>query len=78
MIDKIITLKNDEKYFIFLEKVLEKDKFYIGVKLKEDKYTNIFKVFIERKIENDIFFEEVNDEKILKVFVDIYLLENIK
>lgn len=77
MIDKIITLKNEEKYYIFLDKTFENDKFYIGVKLLDEKLTNDFKVFLENKKNDEVFFELIEDEKLLKVIVNSYVLDNI-
>jgi len=77
MINKIITLENQEKYYLVLEKSFDNDKFYVGVKLLENKWTNEFKVFLEKKKDEDIFLELIDDEKILKVIVNDFLLENI-
>lgn len=77
MINKIITLENQEKYYLVLEKNFDNDKFYVGVKLLENKWTNEFKVFLEKKKDEDIFLELIDDEKILKVIVNDFLLENI-
>lgn len=77
MINKIITLDNQEKYYIFLDKNFDNDKFYVGVKLLDGNWTNDFRVFLEKKKDNDIFLDLIEDEKILKVIVNNYLLENI-
>ena len=78
MIDKIITLDNNEKYFIIIEKKYENDLFYVGVRVFDDKWTNDFKLFLEKKNNNEVFLEVINDEKVLKVIVNSYLLESIK
>lgn len=77
MIGKIVELDNKEKYLIVLEQRINEDNFYIANKLVDDKYTNEFKAFLERKKENDIFLEEVVDEELLKVLVNSYVLNEI-
>ena len=77
MLNKIITLDNQQKYYIILDKSFDSEKFYIGVKLIENRWINDFKVFLEKKTNDGVFFELIEDEKFLKIIVNDYLLENI-
>lgn len=78
MVDKIITMDDNEKYFIILAKEYENDLFYVGVRVFDDKWTNDFKLFLEKKNNNEVFLEIIDDEKVLKIIVNSYLLESIK
>ena len=74
MLNKIVTLDNEERYLIILEKKVDDKNFLIGIKLQGDKYLNEFKLFLEKKIENVLSFEEIEDEELLKVLVNSYVL----
>jgi len=78
MIGKIITLDNDSKYLILLENTLDNKKFVIGVKIISDKYTNDFKLFLEKKKDDSSIFEEIQDEELLKVIVNSYILDKME
>lgn len=77
MLEKVITLDNGEKYFLILEKKYENDLFYVGVRIENDKWTNEFKLFLEHKKDNDILLECIDDENVLRVIVNAYLLNSI-
>lgn len=77
MINKLITLENNEKYLIILKETIDKDEFLVGVKIVDEKYTNEFKIFLEKNDKEDKFLEEIKDEELLKVVVNNYLLNNI-
>lgn len=77
MIGKIVSLDNDEKYLMLLEENVENKKFLIGIKIVSAKYTNEFKLFLEKKKDDDILLEEIQDEELLKVLVNSYILDNL-
>lgn len=77
MINKMITLENNEKYLIILKETIDKDEFLVGVKIVDEKYTNEFKLFLEKNDKEDKILEEIKDEELLKVVVNNYLLNNI-
>ena len=77
MINKMITLENNEKYLIILKETIDKDEFLVGVKIVDKKYTNEFKLFLEKNDKEDKCLEEIKDEELLKVVVNNYLLNNI-
>lgn len=77
MIGKIVSLDNNEKYLMLLEENIENKKFLIGIKIVSDKYTNEFKLFLENKKDDDILLEEIQDEELLKVLVNSYILDNL-
>ncbi len=77
MINKIVVLDNDDKYLIILNEKINNNSFLVGVKIVNEKYTNDFKLFLEKKKDNDIFLEEIEDEDLLKVIVNSFLLKNI-
>ena len=78
MINKIITLDNQEQYLILFKETYLKDIFYIGVKLNDDKYINQFKLFLEKKNNEELFVEEIEDSDLLTILVNKYMLQNIK
>lgn len=77
MIDKLITLDSGEKYLIILKETIDKDGFLVGVKIVNEKYTNEFKLFLEKQDKEEVYLEEIKDEELLKVVVNNYLLKNI-
>lgn len=77
MIGKIITLENDRRYLMLLKETVDNKDFLIGVKIVDDKYTNEFKLFLEKKKESEMFLEEIQDEELLKVLVNSYILDNL-
>lgn len=77
MIGKTITLDNEEKYLVILDNNVDNKHFLIGVKVVLDKYTNEFKLFLEKKKDDDILLEEIQDEELLKTLVNSYILDNL-
>lgn len=77
MIGKTITLDNEDKYLVILENNVDNKYFLIGVKVVLDKYTNEFKLFLEKKKDEDILLEEIHDEELLRTLVNSYILDNL-
>lgn len=77
MIGKVITLDNEDKYLVLLNEKIDKDSFLVGVKIVDDKYTNVFKLFLEKHDKEEVYLEEIKDYELLKVIVNNYLLNNI-
>lgn len=77
MINKIVTLDNDDKYLVFFETKYENNIFYVGVKIVDNKWNNDFKLFLEKKKDDDVYLELIDDSNFLKVLVNKYLLENV-
>lgn len=77
MIEKIVTLENNEKYLMILNEIIDSKSFYLGIKIENEKYTNEFKLFLEKKKENQTFLEIIEDESLIKILVNSYILDNI-
>ena len=75
--NKIVTLENNEKYLILNKEIIDKKEFIIGIKIENEKYTNEFKFFIESKKNEEVLLEEIQDEELIKVIVNSYILNNI-
>ena len=73
--NQVITLDNNQKYFILRQALYKGKTYYLAAEVTEDEenFTNKF-LFLERKDDGGEFYvEEVTDEKILSV-----LAKNIK
>ena len=77
MEEKIVTLDNHNQFLIISEQKIENEKIAIGVKLKGTKYENDFCFFREIKKAQDIYFEKIEDEMLIKLIVNHYIVNNI-
>ena len=76
MINKIITLENDEEFLIIKKVTIKKDEFLIGVRLENNKYLNDFRFFIENNKNGEKFLEEIKDSSLIKLIIDKFLLDS--
>lgn len=64
MVDKIIELDNNKSYVILDEILIDKDKYYYGLRLNEkDEPTNNYLFFVEYKNDSDTYLIPINDSK---------------
>lgn len=77
MENKIITLDNNEQYFILTKEKIEENTFLIGIKIENDKYLNEFKIFLEETKNDKTNLTILDDEDLIKVIINAYLLERI-
>lgn len=78
MVDKIVTLENNNSYVILDEKKIDNKKFYYGLRLDDkEEPTNNYLFFEELKEENDTFLTPIEDDSmkefLLTAFVVNYL-----
>ena len=75
--NKIVTLENNEQYLILSKEKIKDNVFLIGIRIENEKYINDFKIFLE-EIKNDkVILNIIEDEELIKVVVNAYLLDKI-
>lgn len=77
MIDKVVTLDDNEKWGLSDETVQNNVKYYLGVKLDDNEEpTEESKIFMEEKEGEDVFLTEVEDKDVYNhlsaIFVSKY------
>lgn len=75
--NKIVTLENNEQYLILSKEKIKDNSFLIGIKIEDEKYINDFKIFLEETKNDKVYLSIIEDEELIKVVVNAYLLEKI-
>lgn len=73
--NKIITLDNNDKYLIITKTTLNNNEFFVGIKIINEKYHNEFKIFTSKTKNSEIYVEEIQDNNLIKLIVDNFILE---
>ena len=75
-VDQVITLANGNNYGLLLDSVLNNNKYFLAVLLKDgEEPTNTFKVFKERHENGEVLVDEEKDPVILNQLLEDYYLQ---
>lgn len=69
-VDEKITLEDDSEFLLLSESVIENQKYFLAVEIKNENPTDHYELFKEVKDGDDFLVEEVEDEELRNKLLD--------